>query len=534
VGVLAGPLSARRDLRWLGSCLNCGDKVFQAARPPTANSSSSRIPGMQIRRSLSFVRANTARVALISALLILPCFWHKRLEAGDVPSHTYNAWLAHLIQQDKAPGLYLEPRWNNVLVDVSLQKLGGIAGFIAAERILAVMSVLIFFWGAFALISAATGRPPWVLVPAIGMITYGWTFYSGFMNFYLSIGLAFFAVALIWRGHGTDWLTAVVLAVLALLAHPLGFLCLVGLAAYFRLAELLRGWLRWLLFASAFGVVTAFHYYAVRFRNVYWHTKDFLEMNGADQLVLFSSRYEKLALAVLVLGVACFLSGVICEWKNCTSRWAFRGPLEMWTVLIFTAIMIPEVLWFPQYVSPFALIISRLTSVTAILALCVLGSVQPKSWHLVVFGICSAVFFIWTYQDTGTLNDMERQVETLTNSLPYGRRVIETINLPEGSRLWFVNHIVDRACIGHCFAYSNYEPPSLQFRIRVRHGSPVNTDSEDDSANMENGFYVVRKEDLPINQIYQCDEKNLAKLCIRELSAGEENGRIGYRPQPIQ
>jgi hypothetical protein len=68
----------------------------------------------------------------------------------------------------------------------------------------------------------------------------------------------------------------------------------------------------------------------------------------------------------------------------------------------------------------------------------------------------------------------------------------------------------------------------------VTHGSPVNTDSEDDSANMENGFYVVRKEDLPINQIYQCDEKNLAKLCIRELSAGEENGRIGYRPQPIQ
>jgi hypothetical protein len=37
-------------------------------------------------------------------------------------------------------------------------------------------------------------------------------------------------------------------------------------------------------------------------------------------------------------------------------------------------------------------------------------------------------------------------------------------------------------------------------------------------------------ENLPMNQIYQCSEKDLSKLCIRELSAGEENGSVGYRP----
>jgi hypothetical protein len=41
---------------------------------------------------------------------------------------------------------------------------------------------------------------------------------------------------------------------------------------------------------------------------------------------------------------------------------------------------------------------------------------------------------------------------------------------------------------------------------------------------------VVREQDLPMNQIYQFDEKDLSKLCIRDLSAGEENGRLGYRP----
>ena len=64
----------------------------------------------------------------------------------------------------------------------------------------------------------------------------------------------------------------------------------------------------------------------------------------------------------------------------------------------------------------------------------------------------------------------------------------------------------------------------------MRHGSPVVTDSVDDDRAMQAGFYTVRPEDLPMNEIYQCDEKNLTKLCIRELSAGEQNGSAGYRP----
>jgi len=37
--------------------------------------------------------------------------------------------------------------------------------------------------------------------------------------------------------------------------------------------------------------------------------------------------------------------------------------------------------------------------------------------------------------------------------------------------------------------------------------------------------------DLPLKQIYQCDANDLTKLCIRDLAAGEVNGRIGYKPQ---
>jgi hypothetical protein len=125
---------------------------------------------------------------------------------------------------------------------------------------------------------------------------------------------------------------------------------------------------------------------------------------------------------------------------------------------------------------------------------------------------------------------MERQAEKLVSTLPYGRRVSETIIARGDSRLWFINHMVDRACIEKCFTYDNYQPPAKQFRVRVRPGSPIVTYSSEDSFDMESGFYKVRREDLPMNQIYQCSEKDLSRLCIRELSAGEENGSVGYRP----
>ena len=345
----------------------------------------------------------------------------------------------------------------------------------------------------------------------------------------MSLGLAFFAVALVWRGNRADWIVAAILAVFVLLAHPLGFVCLIGLAAYFRLADALQGWVRWALFASAFLVVLLVHYYILRLRTAYWHTKDFYLMNGADQLVLFQARYMKLAWAVVAFGIICFAYGALREWKAASDKWAFRVPLELWAVLLFTAAMIPEVMWFSKDPMPFALAISRLTSVTAVLGLCMLGSVKPRLWHLAGLAILASVFFVWTYQDTATLNDMERQVETMVSTLPSGRRVLETINSRKDSRLWFINHMVDRACIGKCFTYSNYEPPAGQFRIRVNPGSPIVTASVLDSADMEDGFYVVRQQDLPMNQIYQCDENDLSKLCIRELSAGEENGRLGHR-----
>jgi len=74
---------------------------------------------VKVRDTAEFLRLHAVRVTVISLLLLAPCFWHRRIETGDMPSHAYNAWLAQLIERGDAPGLYIVRQWNNVMTDLA-------------------------------------------------------------------------------------------------------------------------------------------------------------------------------------------------------------------------------------------------------------------------------------------------------------------------------------------------------------------------------------------------------------------------------
>ena len=63
------------------------------------------------------------RVAAVSLVVLIPCFWQSRIQAGDLSSHIYNAWLAQWIERGEAPGLELTHPWTNVLFDTILSTL---------------------------------------------------------------------------------------------------------------------------------------------------------------------------------------------------------------------------------------------------------------------------------------------------------------------------------------------------------------------------------------------------------------------------
>jgi hypothetical protein len=481
-----------------------------------------------ITRSIRFVRENPGKLLAISALVLIPCFWHRTIVAGDLGSHLYNAWLAQLIEHGRAPGLWLAPRWNNVLFDLLLDGLGRFFSWNVTEKIAVSLSVLVFFWGMVALVSAATRRVPWFVLPCLAMFSYGYSFHMGFFNFYISMGLAFFGIAIFWRGRGWERLIPVALAPLTLFAHPLGFAWLVAGSIYMAIADAIPRRAQIFLLGVAVAFLYAVHYY-------FWH-HDVVQaqdgplyfFNGTDQLLLFGPSYAIPEYGLLLFIIFALVADLWSQgWRQI--RWADYGvPLQLYIISCFAVILLPDGIRFPHQPSSLALVTERFTSISAVLLCCLLGAMRPRKWHLIGLSAIAAVFFAFLYQDTATINAMEAQVERLVHSLPPDQRVLGTIKPFPGSRI-LIQHMIDRACVGYCYSYGNYEPGSAQFRVRVTPDNRIVMPEFDPTADMEDGTYEVQPEDLPAYQVYQCSLSG-KQLCIRSLEAGEMNDRLGVHP----
>jgi hypothetical protein len=482
-----------------------------------------------------FLRTYWLRILVISVVVLIPCFWHARIEAGDLPSHVYNAWLAQLIEKGQAPGLYFAHQWNNVLFDVALLRVADLVGLNVGQKIVVSACVLIVFWGVFAFVSAASENAPWFLTPCMAMLAYGYVFSMGFMNFYLSIGLACIALALVWRGGAGNWAAAAVIAPLIYLAHPMGFLWFAGMVIYRALRDALRSWSKIVVPLTALLPFLAAHWYLVHRAKfpVDWSKPPFYQLNGADQVATYGDRYVSLGWAALVFGAVCVGVDVFIRLRASSAGdlKGFLEPLEWYAVAFIATALLPDNLQPPIYQGWIGLLVSRLTMITAIFGLCFMGLLKPRVWHLIGFAGAAMAYFGFFYQDTLWLNRLEANAEAAVSKLPPGTRIIPTIAGDPEWRVTFIGHVADRACIGHCFSYSNYEAPSGQFRVRVDpKGSPIVVATEEMSGDMEGGTYEIDESDLPLEQLYQCGPKDLTKVCLHAFAEGETTGRLGFHP----
>ena len=481
-----------------------------------------------LAQAARFLRQQPGKILAGSGLLLLPCFWHARIMAGDLASHTYNAWLVQLIHSGQAPGLYLARQWNNVLFDWMLSGLGGLFGLRAAEKICVSVCVLVFFWGAFALLAAATRRAAWGIAPCLAMLAYGWTFQMGFFNYYLSLGLAFWALALFWRGSLRERLLALALAPLIWLAQPLGMAFLLGAAACVAIAEMLKDYRQFLLLPAGTIVVLLVRAYLSRHYSVEADPASFELLNGTDQFILFGERYLLLARAFFWFAAACLAVDLATNFREHGLWRRYALPAQLYALSVLAALFLPSVIRLPLYAIPISLITERLTALCGVLSCVLLATLRPRLWHRAGFALAAAVFFALLYQDTAVLNRMEEQAERLVAPLPPAQRVLSTILPPPESRV-VIHHMVDRACIGRCYSYVNYEPSSRAFRVRALEGNPIVETDPEEVENMQTGLYEVKLEDVPAYQIYQCSPA-MTELCIRKLVPGELNGRIGVQP----
>src|SRR6516162_10559581 len=93
----------------------------------------------------------------LSILVLLPVYWQPRVQAGDLSSHIYNAWLAQLIEAGRLEGLEIVRQSTNILFDLMLGGLLKVLGAELAQRISVSVAVLVFVWGAFRFVSVVAG-----------------------------------------------------------------------------------------------------------------------------------------------------------------------------------------------------------------------------------------------------------------------------------------------------------------------------------------------------------------------------------------
>ncbi len=465
------------------------------------------------------------RYLAASVLLLVPCFWQPRLQAGDLSSHIYNAWLVQLIESGRTSGLAVARQSTNILFDLMLSGLLRTLGAEAAQRVAVSVAVLTFVWGVFAFVAVVSGRRPWGLMPAVAMLAYGWVFHSGFFNFYLSFGLCCWALALAWEPKPRRVLAAVPILALAYMAHALPVLWTLGLASYLALARRIVPRRRALLTAAAVLAMGAVHALVSRSMFTRWSPTQVTFTTGLDQLWVFDTKYYVVLMGLLAVWGLLFLGLVRSQGAR---RVASGLPFQLCVISASAVLVLPGAVLVPGYSQALSYIAERMSLGVAICICALLGAVRFNKLERVALYAVALTYFFFLYSDERALNRFEDQMQDVVAALQPGQRVVSAIGDPH-MRVNALTHVIDRVCLGRCYSYANYEPSTRQFRVRALRPNPVVTWSRLEAGYLQSGTYVVKPGDLPL---YQVSVDHRGRIVLRELKAGTETGTTDMRLLP--
>jgi hypothetical protein len=461
--------------------------------------------------------------ALLSVVLLAPCYWQPRLQAGDLSSHIYNAWLAQLIENGHADGLTLARQSTNILFDLILGALFRVAGAEVAQHIAVSIAVLIFVWGAFAFVNRVSGRRSWHVLPCLAMLAYGWVFHMGFFNFYLSMGLCFWALSLAWNPSARRLAAALPVLAVAYTAHALPVAWACGLFGYGLLARRLSPVRRLALTAGFIGLLMAGHVFIGRLFPVQWSPRQWTVATGLDQVWVFDAKYYLVLTCLCAVWALLFL-GLL---RHSGARPVISSvPLQICLIGAAAVFVLPSSIQLPGFLHTLSYIAERMSLAVAVCVCALLALAPPRLVGRYAPLAVALVFFGLLYRDERTLNAFEDRMQDVVSMLPPGERVISPL-VDVTSRINTVGHMIDRVCVGRCFSYANYEPSTAQFRVRAIRRNPLVIVHYADSLRLQTGGYLVQDADPPL---YRLDLDRDGRLFLRTLKAGARSDSTDWRP----
>jgi hypothetical protein len=247
----------------------------------------------------------------------------------------------------------------------------------------------------------------------------------------------------------------------------------------------------------------------------HWFLWQFWRVTGADQLWVYGDKYTWAAGSL----AAVWLLIAIERWRRGPVRSA--GPLLQACVLTAAGIFfMPTAIWIPRYNHQLSYISDRMSLPLAILVCGLLAGSRVRLWHTGAMAIAALLFFGFLYADESVLNDFEDQVDQIVAQIPPSQRVVLSL-VNNDIQVNAITHMVDRACVGRCWSYGNYEPSSGAFRVRVVGDTSLAARTTADADGFQTGRYVVQPRDLPL---YQILANNTGRLVVRLAPVGHPIG----------
>lgn len=348
------------------------------------------------------------------------------------------------------------------------------------------------------------------------MLAYGFVFHMGLFNFYLSMGLCLWYLAMFWRRSWASRCAVAPLLILAWVAHPFPVAWAAGIAAYIACVERVRPQRRLVFLAFGLAALAIARYILVHRYTHVWSPEQAFSITGANQLLLFGLKY------ILPF------TGLLLLWLTWLVRLAKRlgianllstTSFQLWLLNATAVLLIPDRLIFP-----IGFITARLSLGAALMLCATLAAVPARGFERVALIAVAILFFSFLYADDRALNHLEDTLDASLSQLPRGQRVVTRLASPS-LRSLCLYHQLDRACIGRCFSYANYEASSERFLVRAHPGNGIVLADYADADAVANGTYLVQPRDVPLYLVYWCGSDALT-VCSRQLQVGETIGKV--------
>ena len=221
------------------------------------------------------------------------------------------------------------------------------------------------------------GPPPWHLLPCIAMLAYGWVFHMGFFNFYLSLGLCFWALALVVatefpsysRGCSDPrcWL------IWRMRCRWPGWL---GLVAYMMVAGRLSARSRAYLTGGSMLAMVILHAVIAGKMVSNWSANQITLTTGLDQTWVFDAKYYAVMIALLFIWAVLFLNLIhLSDARQVVSSMPFQFCL-LSAAAVF---ILPTSILFPGFHHALVYIAERMSLAVGICFCALLAAARPRA-----------------------------------------------------------------------------------------------------------------------------------------------------------